>query len=146
MKKIFAIIFLTLSLISFSACGSTYAKVTGITAGIVNFDSNEAEYRTDCIDDRTLTENDYLITTGIIYKLCVFYTFTGGSKTPIFSSAENVRLVYDDALLQIGEPSIKGELVYYPIECKSEFIYTAILIEVDEKYHTEVIVSAVAYE
>ena len=60
MKKLFAILFLALSLIPFAACGESDSHVTGITAGIINFDSDGDSYSQDCVDDSTLADNDYI--------------------------------------------------------------------------------------
>lgn len=142
MKKLFVIVLIALSLASFAACGTSYGKITGIRAGIINFGSDGDCYSKECTDDSTLAENDYIIRVGEQYQIVVQLTYTGGSIQPGIESAENVKIVFDSNLLQIGEPSANHGNLYYPLACKNEFTCTAILIE-DGDYHAEVIVSAV---
>lgn len=142
MKKIFVIILLALSLVAFAACGTDYARVTGIRAGIINFGVDGDSYRQDLVDDSTLIDNDYLVKVGERYQIVIQLTYTEGSIIPGYASAESVKLIYDENLMTIGDPHENLGYLYYPFECQSEFTCAAILIE-DGKYHTEVIVSAV---
>lgn len=142
MKKIFVIILSALSLVTFVACGTDYAKITGIRAGIINFGVDGDSYRKDCVDDSTLTDNDYLVKVGERYQIVIQLTCTGGSIIFGYASAESVKIIYDDNLMTIGEPGENLGYLYYPLVCQSEFTCAAILIE-DGEYHTEVIVSAI---
>ena len=144
MKKLLVVILMVLSFVSLCSCGTGYAEITGIRAGIINFGSEGDSYRQDCIDDSTLTENDYIVKAGEQYQIVIELTFTGGSIIPGFESdaAADIKLIFDDDLLQIREASANHGYLYYPLECKKEFTCAAILIEYGE-YHTEVIVSTV---
>ena len=142
MKKLFVTLLLALSLASFTACGTSEGRITGIRAGIINFGSDGDSYSKDCIDDSTMTENDYLVNVGEQYQIVIELTYTGGSIVPGIESeaAKDIKLILDDGLLHIGEPSANHGYLYYPFECKIEFTCAAILIEYGE-FHTEVIVS-----
>ena len=144
MKKLLVVIFMVLSFVSLCSCGTGYAEITGVGAAIINFDSNGDIYSKDCVDDSTLTENDYIVKVGERYQIVIELTFTGGSIVPGFESdaAKDIKLIFDSDLLQIGEASANHGYLYYPLECKNEIICAAILIEYGE-YHTEVIVSTV---
>ena len=142
MKKLLVVIFMVLSFVSLCSCGTGYAEITGIRAGIINCGSDGDSYRQECINDSTLTENDYLIKVGERYQIVIELTFTGGSIVPGFESdaAKDIKLIFDSDLLQIGEASANHGYLYYPLECKNQIICAAILIEYEE-YHTEVIIS-----
>lgn len=142
MKKLLLVILMAVLFVSLCSCGTGYAEITGVGAAIINFDSNGDIYSKDCVDDSTLTENDYLIKVGERYQIVIELTFTGGSIVPSFESdaAEDIKLIFDGDLMQIGKASANHGYLYYPFECKNEFTCAAILIEYGE-YHTEVIVS-----
>ena len=142
MKKLLVVILIVLSFISLCSCGTGFAKITGIRAGIISFGSDGDSYCKDCIDDSTLTENDYIVKVGEQYQIVIALTFTGGSIVPGFESdaAKDIKLIFDGDLLQIGEASTNHGYLYYLLECKNEFTCAAILIEYEE-YHTEVIIS-----
>ena len=128
-------------LLTFSACGTKEAKVTGIEAGITDLDAND--FRPSALsDDSTLSKNDCVLKVGEQYRLVVGYTYHGGSRQPGFENANTIKLCYDSNLFQIGEPTTDSGQLIYPLACKQEFTYAAILVEASEKYHAEVIVSA----
>lgn len=129
-------------LLVLSACGTKDAKVTGIEAGITDLNENEV-HLSALSDDSTLNNNDYVLKAGEQYRLVVGLTYNGGSRNPGFGNADAVKLFYDGDLFQIGEPDAEGGELVYPLECRQDFTYAAILVEASEKYHAEVIVSAV---
>lgn len=134
-------VLLSMSLV-FSACGTKDAKVTGIEAGIT--DHSEDDFHLSAfLDNSTLIKNDYVLNVGEQYSLVVGFAYYGGSRQPGFENADNIKLYYDSDLFQIGEPSTDTGQLIYPLECKQDFTYTVILVEWSEKYHAEVIVSAV---
>lgn len=65
-------------MVTFVACGRDNAKITGIRAGIINFGVYGDSYRKDCVDDSTLTDNDYLVKVGERYHIVIQLIFTGG--------------------------------------------------------------------
>ena len=142
MKKLLFVILMVVSFVSLCSCGTGYAKITGVGAAIINFDSNGDIYSKDCVDDSTLTENDYIVKVGERYQIVIQLTFTGGSISPGFESdaAAEIKLIFDGDLLQIGEASANHGYLYYPLECKKEFTCAAIIIEYGD-YHAEIIFS-----
>lgn len=128
------------ALLVLSACGADEAKVTGIEAGITG--SNETDYHLSALsDDSTLSENDYVLKVGEPYRLVVGLTYYGGSRQPGLEDADKIKLYFDGDLFQIGEPSTDSGQIIYPLECKQNFTYAAILVEESGKYAAEVIVS-----
>ena len=135
-------VLLSLLSVSFSACGTKDAKVTGIEAGIIGLNENDFHLST-LSDNTTLNNNDYVLNVGEQYRLVVGFTYYGGSRQPGFWHGNDIKLYFDSNLFQIGEPSADTGQLIYPLECKQDFTYAAILIELSEQYHTEVIVSTV---
>ena len=130
------------ALLILSACGADEAEVTGIEAGITG--PNETDFHLSALsDDSTPSENDYVLKVGEPYRLVVGLTYYGGSRQPGLESADDIKLYYDGDLFQIGEPSTDSGQIIYPLECKQDLTYAAILVEESGKYAAEVIVSTV---
>lgn len=146
MKKGLRIISVTACLLTLllvcSACGTMYAEVTGLEAGITGLDETDF-YLSPLSDNSTLNENDYVLRAGEPYRLVVELTYSGGSRQPGFASADGITLRYDRDLLQIGEPSTESGRLTYPLECRRDFTCGEILVESSEGFHAEVIISAV---
>ena len=141
MKKIFvALLTFCILLLSFglTACGSTKAKINGIRS-CVGLPENGKVFSSTLADETTLTENDYNLQSGKTYYLLIAYSASGGSRYPAMP-AEKIKLYYDDKTLEIGQ-ALNGndEVIYYPLTCKKEVAYAAIIVEVDEYTYTVII-------
>lgn len=151
MKKLI-LLFCSLCMIlslSLTACGSTEAKIYGIRA-FVGLPEDNGQYGiTDSplADKTTLVENDFVLEIGKTYDLLVDYIAGGGSQYPVLF-AENFVLkyaayifdivpVYDENCLGENKP-----LRYYNLTCKQATSYSTIIIEANEQYTCNVIVSA----
>lgn len=144
MKRFFIALWsVCVMLLSFSltACGSTKAKIHGIHT-CVGLPENGKTFSNTLADENTTFENDYILQYGQTYHLLVTYTAGGGSQYPVLS-ADNVKLYYDDNVLEIKQPveSI-DDVICYQFTCKESITCTAVIIEVDGEYTTSVIISA----
>ena len=131
MKRFFIALWsVCVMLLSFSltACGSTKAKIHGIHT-CVGLPENGKTFSN-------------ILQYGQTYHLLVTYTAGGGSQYPVLS-ADNVKLYYDDNVLEIKQPveSI-DDVICYQFTCKESITCTAVIIEVDGEYTTSVIISA----
>lgn len=144
MKK-FSILLCSLCLLlslALTGCGSTYAKITGVIAGVGTDEESPFEYNNSLSDTETLSPNDYVLQVGKSYVLAVTYTATGGSRFPLINP-EDIELKYDTEILQIEQTSEHiGDVVYYSLTCNKAAAYTAILVEVNGEYFDTVIISA----
>ena len=146
MKKIFLFVSTILGIMlsfGFTACGSTYAKVTGIMADI-GTEQNQPLllYGNPLLDRETIAENDYNLQVGQDYFLAVTYTQSGGSILTLLS-AEAITLKYDTEVLEITPPDEKmSEVVYYHFTCKKAVVNTAIIVEADHEYTYTMIINA----
>lgn len=144
MKKLLVVVsamcvFLCLGL---TACGSTYAKITGVIAGVGTDDEHPLEYNNSLSNTETLSPDDYVLQVGESYILAVAYTASGGSRFPLIDT-ENIELKYDTEILQIEQISKNiGDVVKYSLTCKKAVAYTSILVEVSGEYYYTVIISA----
>lgn len=123
------------------ACGSTYAKVTGIMAGIGTEQIHPLVYGNPLWDNQTIAENDYILQVGQDYLLGVTYAQSGGSIVCSIST-ESIKLKYDTEVLNITSPEETDMDVYYNLTCIKAVVNTAIIVEVDNKYTYTVIISA----
>ncbi len=139
-------VFLILLSFGLMACGSTYAKVTGVMAGIGTEEMHALEYGNALRDKDTVAENDYLLEIGEDYLLAVTYTASGGSIFPMISP-DAITLKYDAEALQITPPEETSgddgyyEVVYYRLTCIKAAVNTAVIVEADGEYTCTVIVS-----
>ena len=125
-----------------TACGSTYAKVTGIMADIGTEQNQPLLYGNPLLDSKTIAENDYILQVGQDYLLGVTYTQSGGSILKLLS-AETITLKYDSEVLEMIPPTEnRSEVVYYHFTCKKAVVNTAIIVEADNKFAYTVIISA----
>ena len=128
-----------------TACGSGYAKITGIRSGIVL--SGEGTFQTDeknpLTEKSTVCKNDYLLTVGETQDLLVCYLASGGSKYPILTEKQ-IKLYYDSKILdiQLKEQQPSSDVVQYELTCKCAIDYTAIMIEVDGMYSDTIVLNA----
>lgn len=143
-KLLFFICGLCITVLSFSltACGTTYAKVTGIMTGIGTEQNHPFAYDNPFEDNETITENDYNLQVGQNYLLGVTFTQYGGSIVRSINT-EIVSLKYDAEVLEITPPEEnEGMEVYFNLTCKKSVVNTAVIVEVDGKYSDIVIISA----
>ena len=151
MKKIFiALCSVCVMLLSFclTACGSTFAKVTGIIAGVGTEQISPLVYGNPLWNNETLTNDDYALQVGQNYLLGVTYAQSGGSRLKLLN-IEIIALKYDSEVLEITPPdeidetgkSKWDEIINYKLICKKAVVNTAIIVEVDE-YTCTVIISA----
>lgn len=140
-KKIFLlfILFLLFSL-GLISCGRGYAKITGIYVCVTL--PNDDLANTHLLDENTITENDYILQAGKEYDLTVTYTAYGGSRYPVLFS-DNIKLHYDENYFEVSRKSNDKymQTMRYNLVCKCDIDYAAILVEVDEKYFTSIIIS-----
>lgn len=144
MKKFFLFAFTIFSITLLTACGNGFAKVTGIRAAIVKYDSDIDVSSEECVDNDTLADNDYLATVEEKYWLVVDYTYYGGSRAPVFSDDSGIEILYDDDIFSIDEPIVERGILHYTLVCKKSCHYSSILIELDGLHHTEITVSTVS--
>ena len=144
MKKISLLVCTILGiLLSFglTACGSTYAKVTGVMADIGTEQYQPLLYGNPLLDNQTIAENDYNLQVGQDYLLGVTYTESGGSILTLLS-AGTITLKYDSEVLEITPPDEKmSEVVYYHFTCKKAVVNTAIIVEADNNTHSGIYVA-----
>lgn len=151
MKKLI-LLFCSLCLLlplGLTACGSTEAKIYGIGA-CVGLPEENGQYGiidSPLADKTTLAENDFVLEIGKTYNLRVDYIAGGGSQYPVLL-AENFVLKYDTDIFNIVpvyDENCLGEnkpLRYYNLTCKQATSYSTIIIEANEQYTCNVIISA----
>lgn len=125
-----------------AACGSSFAKVTGIMAGIGTEQNHPLAYGNPLRNGQTLIEDDYILQVGQSYLLSVTYTQSGGSRVcGIY--ADQITLRYDAEALEIAPPDEKeGMSIDYRLTCKKSVAYTAVLVEVGGEYSCILIITA----
>ena len=123
-----------------AACGTTYAKITGIFAGIGTEQTDPFVYDNPLLNDNTITEYDYILQVDKSYLFGVTYLQSGGSIICSMNH-KNVSLKYDEDVLEIVYSNNEGEAAFYNLTCKKEVEYTAVIIEVEEYTYT-IIISA----
>lgn len=149
-KLLFLICSLCITVLSFglTACGSTFAQVTGIMAGIGTEQISPLVYGNPLWNNETLTNDDYDLQVGQNYLLGVTYAQSGGSRLKLLNT-EIIALKYDSEVLEITPPdeidetgkSKWDEVINFTLTCKKAVVNTAIIVEVDE-YTCTVIISA----
>lgn len=146
MKKKLSIIvsFLLLIILSLilTACGSTKAKIYGISASIGLPEDNDVYgiYNSPYADKTTLAKDAYILEVGKTYYILVGYSAGGGSQYPVITNPESVVFKYDTDALEIQSVTPNdGEIKHYALICKKAIRYSAILIELDEYSYTIII-------
>lgn len=151
MKRFFiALCSVCVMLLSFglTACGSTFAKVTGIMAGVGTEQIDPLVYGNPLWNNETLTNDDYDLQVGQNYLLGVTYAQSGGSRLKLLNT-EIITLKYDSEVFEITPPdeidetgkSKWDEVINFTLTCKKAVVNTAIIVEVGE-YTCTVIISA----